>query len=85
MDSMYQMNHITVGVRLITKWCFPRGKHLDWYLQTFQTGYGQSAETIKGLHDESWFWDDDALVASEIVEKFWAEVPGIYVRIDRLP
>ena len=31
------------------------------------------------------FWDDDALVASEIVEKFWAEVPGIYVRIDRLP
>ena len=25
------------------------------------------------------------VAASEIVEKFWAEVPGIYVRIDRLP
>ena len=28
--------------------------------------------------------EDDALVASEIVEKFWAEVPGIYIRIDEL-
>ena len=25
------------------------------------------------------FWKDDAQVASEICEKFWAEVPGIYV------
>lgn len=33
----------------------PQGKTFGWYLQTFQTGYGQSAETIKGLHDESWF------------------------------
>ncbi len=26
------------------------------------------------------FWQDDAQVASEIVEKFWAEIPGIYIR-----
>lgn len=25
------------------------------------------------------FWRDDAQVASEIAEKFWAEVPGIYL------
>ena len=30
------------------------------------------------------FWDDDALVASELVEKFWAEFPGIYIRIEKL-
>ena len=30
------------------------------------------------------FWKDDALVASEIVEKFWSVVPGIYVRIEDL-
>ena len=30
------------------------------------------------------FWKDDALVASEITEKFWADVPGIYVRIEDL-
>ena len=30
------------------------------------------------------FWKDDALVASEITEKFWAEKPGIYIRIEEL-
>ena len=30
------------------------------------------------------FWEDDALVASEIVEKFWSQIPGIYIRIDEL-
>jgi len=25
---------------------------------------------------------DDSLVCSEIVEKFWADTPGIYVRIE---
>lgn len=31
------------------------------------------------------FWKDDAQVASEISEKFWAAVSGIYVRIEELP
>jgi Holliday junction resolvase RusA-like endonuclease len=30
------------------------------------------------------FWKDDALVTSEIIEKFWAEVPGIYISIQEL-
>lgn len=30
------------------------------------------------------FWTDDALVASEMCEKFWADVPGIYIRIEKL-
>ena len=30
------------------------------------------------------FWRDDAQVASEIVEKFWAELPGIYIRAEEL-
>ncbi|AUO18673.1 crossover junction endodeoxyribonuclease RuvA [Monoglobus pectinilyticus] len=30
------------------------------------------------------YWVDDNLVASEIVEKFWAEKPGIYIRIEDL-
>ena len=28
---------------------------------------------------------DDALVASEICEKFWSDTPGIYVKIEELP
>lgn len=30
------------------------------------------------------FWRDDAQVSSEIVEKFWAEVPGIYVCMEQI-
>ena len=30
------------------------------------------------------YWKDDALVASEIVEKFWAEVPGIYICVEAI-
>ncbi|MBE6902906.1 MAG: RusA family crossover junction endodeoxyribonuclease, partial [Ruminococcaceae bacterium] len=31
------------------------------------------------------FWKDDALVASEIIEKFYGEIPGVYIRIEVLP
>ena len=30
------------------------------------------------------FWSDDAQVASEVVEKFWADIPGIYIRVTEL-
>lgn len=30
------------------------------------------------------FWTDDALVASEIVEKFYSKMPGIYIVIESL-
>ena len=30
------------------------------------------------------FWADDAQVVSEIIEKFWANTPGIYIRVDIL-
>jgi len=30
------------------------------------------------------FWKDDAQVTSEIAEKFWAEKPGIYIKIEEL-
>jgi Holliday junction resolvase RusA-like endonuclease len=30
------------------------------------------------------FWEDDALVASEIIEKFWTDVPGIYIKIEAI-
>ena len=30
------------------------------------------------------FWQDDAQVASEISEKFWANTPGIFIRVEAL-
>ena len=30
------------------------------------------------------FWDDDAQVCSEIVEKFWSDPCGVFVRVEEL-
>lgn len=30
------------------------------------------------------FWSDDNLVASLVVEKFYSDIPGIYVKIEPL-
>ena len=39
---------------------------------------------LKDCMTHAGFWKDDALVASEIVEKFWSKIPGIYIRIKEL-
>ena len=73
------------GIRLITKWCFPRGRHKDGTYRTSKPDTDNLQKLLKDCMTKVGFWDDDALVASEIVEKFWAEIPGIYIRIERLP
>ena len=30
------------------------------------------------------FWHDDAQVASEVAEKFWADVPGVFIFVEAL-
>ncbi|MDF2722122.1 MAG: BCBBV1cgp24, partial [Paenibacillus sp.] len=30
------------------------------------------------------FWKDDSLVVSLIAEKFWAKLPGIYIKIEEV-
>ena len=70
------------GIRLVVKWCFPRGPHRDGEYRTSKPDTDNLQKLLKDCMTLAGFWDDDALVASEIVEKFWAEVPGIYIRIE---
>lgn len=72
------------GVRLIVKWCFPRGRHSDGEYRITKPDTDNLQKILKDCMTLAAFWKDDALVASEIVEKFWAEVPGIYIRIEEL-
>ena len=37
---------------------------------------------LKDCMTKCGFWKDDALVVSEITEKFWAKTPGIFIRIE---
>ena len=73
------------GVRLITKWCFPRGRHKNGIYRITKPDTDNLQKLLKDCMTLVGFWTDDALVASEVAEKFWAEVPGIYIRIEELP
>lgn len=75
----------TGAVRLIAKWCFPiTGNHRDGEYKTTKPDTDNLQKMLKDVMTDLGFWTDDCLVASEIVEKFWAEIPGIYIRIEEL-
>ncbi len=74
----------TSGVQLLVKWCFPRGRHKDGEYKITKPDTDNLQKLLKDVMTQLKFWTDDVLVASEIVEKFWAEVPGIYIKIRNL-
>lgn len=75
----------TDAVRLVTKWCFPiTGKYQDGEYKTTKPDTDNMVKTLKDVMTTLGYWSDDSLVASEIIEKFWAKVPGIYIAIEEL-
>lgn len=74
----------TGAVRLLVKWCFPKGKHSDGEYKITKPDTDNLQKLLKDVMTDVGFWKDDAQVASEICEKFWAEIPGIYISITEL-
>lgn len=70
------------GVRLIVRWCFPRGRHRDGEYKVTRPDTDNLQKLLKDCMTQCGFWKDDALVCSELCEKFWATIPGIYVKIE---
>ena len=72
------------GVRLTVKWLFPKRKHKDGEYRITKPDTDNLQKMLKDCMTLCGFWQDDALVASEICEKFWADKPGIYIKIEEL-
>lgn len=73
------------GVRLITKWCFPiTGNHKDGEYKITKPDLDNLQKLLKDVMTDLNYWGNDALVASEIAEKFYASIPGIYIGIETL-
>ncbi len=73
------------AVYLGVKWCFPiQGRHRDGEYRTSKPDTDNLQKLLKDVMTRLGFWKDDAQVASEHAEKFWAEVPGIYVVVEGL-
>ena len=75
---------IKTGCRLVVKWCFQKGSHKDGEYRITKPDTDNLQKLLKDCMTACRFWKDDALVASEIVEKFWSQIPGIYVRVTEL-
>ena len=75
---------LTGAVRLAAKWCLPRGRHRDGEYRITKPDTDNLQKLLKDVMTAVGFWQDDAQVASEIVEKFWAEIPGIYIRAEEM-
>jgi len=73
------------AVRLVVKWCFPiTGSHIDGQWKTTKPDTDNLQKLLKDCMTLCGYWKDDAQVASEIVEKFWAEKPGIFISAQEL-
>lgn len=73
------------SIRLMTKWCFPiTGKHSDGEYKYTKPDTDNLQKLLKDCMTDCGYWKDDALVVSEIIEKFWAKIPGIYIRIEEI-
>jgi len=72
-------------VRLITKWLFPlTGKHYDGEWRETKPDTDNLQKLLKDVMSKAGFWQNDARVASETAEKFWASRPGLFIRLEPL-
>lgn len=70
------MGPVWLGV----KWCFPAGvSHQDGEYKISKPDTDNLEKALKDVMEDLGFFNDDAQVASEHVEKFWADIPGIYI------
>ena len=75
----------TGAVRLTTWWCFPvTGNHRNGEYRTSKPDTDNLVKMLKDVMTDIRFWKDDAQVASEVIEKYWADIPGIYVKVESL-
>ncbi|MFD3274580.1 RusA family crossover junction endodeoxyribonuclease [Paenibacillus dendritiformis] len=75
------------ALRVIVKWLFPipeGSKHYDGEWKTTKPDTHNLNKLPFDIMTDLGYWTDDAIVASEIIEKFWAKLPGIYIKIEEV-
>ena len=84
--AKFRPNRKAIGpVRLVVKWCFPiKGKHKNGEWKITRPDVDNSNKLLQDCMTDLGFWKDDAQVASLICEKFWAVIPGIWIRVEEL-
>lgn len=72
-------------LRLTTKWLFPRIKGtVNGQYKHTKPDTDNLVKLLKDCMERTGFYVNDSRVASDIVEKFWADTVGIYVKLEKL-
>lgn len=72
-------------LRLVVTWCFKKkGKHVDGEYKTTKPDVDNMLKLLQDCMTRLGYWDDDRFVVSLISEKYWADVPGIYIEIKEM-
>lgn len=73
------------ALMLVVKWCFPlAGRHRNGEYKATRPDTDNLQKLLKDVMTKLGFWKDDAQVASEVVEKFYSEKPGLLIGVERL-
>lgn len=74
------------ALRLVVKWFFPLngGKHYDGEYKYTKPDTDNLNKALKDIMEKLGFYVNDARVASETIEKFWAEIPGIWIHLEKI-
>ena len=70
-------------LRLVTKWIWKKDEQGFEY-KTTKPDTDNLIKLLKDCMTKVGYWEDDAQVASEITEKFYGDIPGIFVQVETL-
>lgn len=74
------------ALRFIAKWIYPIGdenvKHGDYKIT--KPDIDNMQKLLLDCMTKLKFWEDDCQIASLIAEKFHGDIPGIYIKIEKL-
>lgn len=73
----------TCPLKVVVKWCFPlKAKHRDGEPYTNKPDVDNLCKSLYDIMGRLGYWKDDKQIVCGVTEKYWAESPGIYVRIE---
>lgn len=75
----------TTAIRVMVKWCFPiTGKHQDGEYKATKPDVDNMFKMFADVCTHLGYWTDDSLISSLVIEKFYANIPGIYIVIEEV-
>ncbi len=72
------------AIRLQVKWLFYSEDKNDGEYRITRPDTDNLDKLLKDVMTDLKYWQDDAQVACEIIEKFWARTPGVFVCVEAI-